>query len=332
MTLEAALWILPLVSVLSVAGLSFCLRAVYAGRNTPLRIGPYRVREQIGHGGTGVVYRATDVRRGQPVALKVLAAPARSNAARRFESEVAALSRVKHPHVVQLIDSSARRDANGYLALELLDGLDLERLVKVAGALPPARVLRILVQICSALAAAHEQGIVHRDLKPANVVLCRGPEPDWVKLIDFGLARQTSVELDATEQRAVIGTPYNMAPETFLDPSAAGVPADLYGIGTIAYTLLSGQPVFTGKTLVEVAIKHLHEEPTSIAEQCPFGISTELAEIVTWCLAKDPALRPPSAQALQHALMSCPEAARPSPRARVIAAAQVVDPPLQEVA
>lgn len=273
------------------------------------RCGPYQLGESLGAGGMGTVFRAVHRQIGRPAALKLLSSATRRDDERRFEREVRLLGELRHPNIVRLYDHGRSAEGLPYYAMELLSGRDLQRLIDRSGAQEPRRVVHLLLQICDALAAAHALGIVHRDVKPANVWLCGGDEPDRVKLLDFGLAKHIAAGApELTLEQALVGTPSNMAPECFIAPASVGPLADLYGVGTVAYALLTGRPVFTGGTLVEIGTQHLHVEPPSVSERAPYPISPQLERVVRRCLAKDPRQRPDTAQVLRAALLACPEA------------------------
>jgi len=268
------------------------------------RIGQYLLREKIGEGGMGVVYRATHALLRRDTALKLLL-PTRigpENLA-RFEREVKITACLTHPNTVAVYDYGRTPDGVFYYAMEHLDGGDLELLVDYAGPLEPGRAIWILEQICRALAEAHALGLIHRDIKPGNLLICeRGREPDVAKVVDFGLVKdlKMSEEVALTQSEALTGTPLYMAPEAITSPHALDARADLYSLGAVAYFLLVGRPVFTGNTIVEVCAAHLHTPAPAP------GISPELDAIVLRCLAKAPDARFAEASALHRALATCP--------------------------
>jgi serine/threonine protein kinase len=274
---------------------------------TVSRIGRYRVRRKLGEGGMGVVYEACEVKAGERVALKLVRGDVTAKRLDRFESEIRILERVRHQNVVALRDQGVAADGSRYLAMELLDGADLQRVLDKQGALRPRRVLSILSELCEALIAVHAAGVVHRDIKPANVFLCEGGGGHSIKLLDFGLATPASdaAELEGSDE--IVGSPYGMAPECFTNPDKAGPAADLYAVGVLAYTLLTGAPPFARGGVIDIAAQHLYAEPPSLRERCP-SASAELRAVVASCLEKDAARRPASARVLLQALRSCPEA------------------------
>jgi serine/threonine protein kinase len=178
--------------------------------------------------------------------------------------------------------------------MELLDGEDLERLVEREGPQPVERVRQIVRQLSAALAEAHDAGLVHRDVKPSNIMLCtRGGTRDFVKVFDFGLVKDVaaSPEVQITSEHTITGTPLYMAPESMLEPTKVGPPADVYGVGCVAYFLLTGRTPFEGNSLVEVCAHHVHTTPEPPSKHVP-SVPPDLDAIVLRCLEKHPEPRP----------------------------------------
>ena len=272
------------------------------------RLGQYVLEEKIGEGGMGEVYRARHGMMRRPSALKLLrAGQAEQRHLVRFEREVQLTARLTHPNTITIFDYGRTDDGVFYYAMELLDGATLQRVVEVSGPQAQARVLRILTMICGALVEAHSIGLIHRDIKPANIMLCtQGGEADVVKLLDFGLVKELAVTGDAALSVAatLVGTPQYMAPESILSPDSVDARADLYAVGAVAYFLLAGDVVFSGRTIVEVCYQHLHQEPMTMADR-GIIVSSELERIVLSCLAKRPEDRPQSAAELKRSLEAC---------------------------
>jgi serine/threonine-protein kinase len=190
--------------------------------------------------------------------------------------------------------------------MELLEGRNLETLVRRHGPLPASRVIHVLRQVCASLEEAHVRGLVHRDIKPANIHLGRlGLVCDFVKVLDFGLVKPIadgSLEHSiATQGGLVIGTPGYMAPETALSTTVDGR-ADLYALGCVAYYLLTGRQVFEGDTVMQVFAQHLQAVPTPPSQKAPSTVPPELEQLILSCLAKKPEDRPQSAAALDRRL------------------------------
>jgi serine/threonine-protein kinase len=227
----------------------------------------------------------------------------------RFEREVRATSRLTHPNTVSIFDYGRTRDGVFYYAMEYLDGLDLQRVVQEHGPLPPARVIYILAQIAGALSEAHRAGLVHRDLKPANVFLCdRGGQRDTVKVLDFGLVKDTgpnNSDPAQTELNVLIGTPTYLAPESIHSPAEVDARSDLYAVGAIGYFLLTGREVFQGASIVALCIAHLSEKPVRPSERIKREMPADLEALIMRCLAKQPEERPATAAALRQALLAC---------------------------
>jgi serine/threonine-protein kinase len=272
------------------------------------KLGQYVIEEKIGEGGMGEVYRARHGMLRRPTALKLLrSGHAREGDLVRFEREVQLTARLTHPNTITIFDYGRTDDGIFYYAMELLDGANLQRIVEVSGPQPEGRVIRILTAACAALAEAHSIGLIHRDIKPANIMLCvQGGESDVVKVLDFGLVKELHVDegQGLTVASTLIGTPHYMAPESISDPASVDARADIYALGAVAYFLLAGSEVFSGKTLVDICSRHLHQAPERLAER-GVTVSAELETIVLACLAKKPDERPESAAALRKRLESC---------------------------
>jgi serine/threonine-protein kinase len=278
-------------------------RVVYGLRaevKSAMRLGQYTLEEKIGEGGMGSVHRARHALLQRPTAIKLLS-PDRAGAAnvKRFEREVQLTSKLTHPNTIAIYDFGHTHEGVFYYAMELIDGVSLQELGEEEGALPPGRVVFILAQAASALAEAHDIGLIHRDVKPANILLTlRGGLPDFVKVLDFGLVKETTGgDAALSTANAIAGTPLYMAPESITRPEAVDARVDLYALGGVAYWLLTGAPVFEGANLVEICSHHLHTKPTPPSERAP-GIPPELDALVLRCLAKKADDRPSSARAL----------------------------------
>jgi serine/threonine-protein kinase len=271
-------------------------------------LGHYVLEHKIGEGGMGEVYRARHGMMRRPSAIKLLRSERASDAAlRRFEREVQLTARLTHPNTITLFDYGRTRDGIFYYAMELLDGANLQRIVELSGPQPAARVARILSMACGALIEAHGVGVIHRDIKPANLMLCRqGGEYDVLKLLDFGLVKQLSVEGEAqlTGVSTLLGTPQYMAPESILSADSADARSDIYALGAVAYYLLAGADVFDGKSVIELCVQHLHHAPQPLAAR-GLAIPAELEALVLACLEKDPNHRPQSAAELRRKLEAC---------------------------
>jgi serine/threonine-protein kinase len=231
----------------------------------------------------------------------------------RFRREAQAAAMLRSPHTIHLYDFGLSGDGTFYYVMELLNGMDLQTLVSTYGALPPARTIYLLQQVCESLAEAHDRGLVHRDIKPANIQVCRmGHYADWVKVLDFGLVKSQSAEVQGvglTAPNMLTGTPAYLSPE-----SALGEPVDrrtdIYALGCVAFWMLTGRYVFTGESAVQIVARHVSSQPPAPSQHSGFDISSALDQLVLACLAKKPSDRPGSARELCDLLGEC-EVERP---------------------
>ena len=317
MTLNTVLW-----SVLGTMLATIVSRVIYGLRRQVAEaneLGQYVLEEQIGGGGMGEVWRARHRLLIRPAAIKLIRPQVSADPElllRRFEREARATAALKSPHTVQLYDFGATEDGRLYYVMELLDGLDLDGLVRQYGPLPPERAVHILRQVCSSLQDAHVNGLVHRDIKPANVVVSRaGTTFDFAKVLDFGLVKLESVAavgagaaaagddaVKLTSEGSTSGTPAFMAPEVVLGVGDTDHRVDLYALGCVAYWLLTGKLVFEGRSAVEVMFHHAHREPVRPSVRSGAAMPAPLEALVMQCLEKDPARRPASAAEVNAAL------------------------------
>lgn len=281
-------------------------------------MGSYHLESLIGRGGMGEVWRARHRMLARDSAVKlirpeVLFRATERQAAivrRRFEQEAKTTAALRSPHTVALYDFGISEDGGFYYVMELMDGIDLETLVQRFGPQPPSRVVHVLRQVCESLAEAHRLGMVHRDIKPTNVFLCRvGIQHDFAKVLDFGLVKTMSAETDTrmTAEGVTTGTPAYMPPEIAMSSEQIDGRADLYGLGCVAYWLLTGHLVFSGKTGTALLLAHVQEAPVPPSQRTERPIPASIDRIVMACLAKRPEDRPATADALARMLESCCE-------------------------
>jgi serine/threonine-protein kinase len=307
-----------------IAGTSICAAFVCLGpaiRARRARIsgnlreaGGYVLVHRLAEGGMGEVWMARHRMLERLAAVKLIRSELlgrdsqrQAAAIKRFTREAKETAALKSVHTVDVYDFGVTADGTLYYAMELLDGMSAETLVRRFGPVGYERAVHLLRQICRSLGEAHERGLVHRDIKPANVFLCRqGGDSDFVKVLDFGLVRQAADpdSRELTGAGLTVGTPAYMAPEMALGESVDGR-ADIYAIGCVAYWLLTGRPVFTGETPVATALKHVASAPVRPSHLTEVEIPAALEELVLACLAKDPADRPQTAAELEARLAAC---------------------------
>jgi serine/threonine-protein kinase len=260
----------------------------------------------------GRVYLARHHRIGRQVALKILRPEHSHNlhVVQRFFQEAQAANQINHEHIVEVFDLIEEETSFGTRAaivMELLKGSSLKSELR-EGRVSISRAARVVRQVCSALQAAHERGIVHRDIKPDNIYLIeRTGQPDFVKVLDFGVAKLIRPLLETTAPGtlagAIIGTPSFMSPEQ-ASGSAVDWRADIYAVGALLYTVLAGRPPFDGDNLGAIVLQIVKELPPLLPEETARGehVPEALRELIDACLAKDPGARPQSMAALAEAL------------------------------
>ena len=266
----------------------------------------YRIDSRLGAGGMGVVYRATRIDAGRTVAIKFLQDGAPEFVA-RFRREVAAASRLSHPHLVDILDSGVEDDSP-YLVMEYVDGVSLRR-VTAKGRIPAQRAVALIRQVLAGIRHAHTGGIVHRDLKPDNALLVAS-QPEQVKILDFGLAkivRGAGERENLTAYGIIVGTPGYIAPEQArCDPVDRR--ADLYSVGVMLYEMVVGKKPFIGESEVETVRMHMSTAavPPRVAagEDC---CSPALEQVILRALEKQPVRRFQSAEEFAAALEKTPD-------------------------
>ncbi|WP_242344961.1 serine/threonine-protein kinase [Anaeromyxobacter terrae] len=288
-------------------------------------LGSYELVGLLGRGAMGCVYRARHIRLGREVAIKVLNPEyvARPDVVERFFREARVVNDIDHEHIVEVTDF-VEAPGLAYLVMELLEGASLRELMTQRGRkYPPLnRMLRIMTQVCEALEAAHEKGVVHRDLKPDNIFVVERDGADFVKVLDFGVAKlRDPVDHAATSAGMVLGTPHYMAPEQALGRDVDRR-ADIWAAGVVLYELLSGKVPFTAPSFVELAIFIREQPQKALPRRTPRGerIPAWLAAVLTKSLEKRPDDRFESMATLAKALRA-PRRRRTIVRSRSLLAA-----------
>ncbi|MBL9006847.1 MAG: serine/threonine protein kinase [Myxococcales bacterium] len=273
--------------------------------SVPSKIGAYKLVRLLGKGGMGNVYEAVNEQIQRRAAIKVLHPHFAENpqVVQRFLNEARAVNIVKHRCLVDVYEFGQLDDGAAYIVMEYLDGETLhERLWHAGGRLPTELVVRYGRQIALALAAAHTKGIIHRDLKPANIMLVEDPETgakDWVKVLDFGLARVREPgdgeEGRLTQTGMVMGTPSYMSPEQVRSARSVVDKSDVYALGVMLYEMVSGQKPFNANSDAEVMFMHMSAQPRPLQELMP-GLQSGLYDLIGRMLRKKPEERPSAAE------------------------------------
>src|SRR5437660_1175891 len=287
-------------------------------------LGRYQATRLLGEGGMGRVYLARQLDLGRQVVVKIMhdhvAADAKFR--ERFQRETLLMARFQHPYAVTLYDASLDDPQGPCIIMEYIRGMALDTLLVKNGRLGPARVGRLLGQLCEVLQAAHAEGIIHRDLKPSNLMVVDHDTPyEKVKVMDFGLATlldpTTLTKVTDTTHEFAIGTPGYMCPEQ-VRGDEMGPPGDLYSVGVVLYELLTGKQPFAGRASMDMLLAHANEEPPSFATaSADEWVPPSIEAVVMKCLAKAPADRFANARALAEAYEIALDDSAPQPPANV---------------
>jgi eukaryotic-like serine/threonine-protein kinase len=273
------------------------------------QLGQYRLLRTLGAGGMGSVYLAEHRMLKRPCAIKLIRED-RANDAHtlaRFEREVRMTAQLSHWNTIEIFDYGRTDDGTFFYVMEYLPGLSLQDLLDRYGPLPAERVVHLLEQLCQALREAHQAGLIHRDIKPANVFAAkRGGLYDVVKLLDFGLVKPVgeNPSVSLSQEGGISGTPLYMSPEQARGQSDLDGRSDIYSLGAVAYTLLTGRPPFEGTNPIDVVIAHARDEVVWPAQH-ELNVPADLERVVRRCLAKRREDRFQDAQSLEQALMAC---------------------------
>jgi serine/threonine protein kinase len=294
-------------------GSALSLRGADAGPDPYLGqtlLGAFRIDALIGTGAVGRVYRAHQLGVERSVALKIMHQDLAASEAQqsRFRREARLAGSLSHPNVVSVLSLGELPSSAGarvpFLVLEYLDGLSLRSVLLARGALPLARALHILLQIADAVGEAHQHGIVHRDLKPENVMLVqRGEDADFVKVLDFGVARADVPDPTlATHAGAIFGSARYVAPECAAGGSSSPS-SDVYALAPLASECLAGKTPFDGENAIQILLKQQTAQPTALETLAAQPIPSELSRFIAQNLAKTPTLRAADARVFAHELM-----------------------------
>ena len=275
----------------------------------------YRIDEEVGRGGMGVVYRGTDLTLSRGIAIKaMLTSRADAGVLARFMHEARSLARVEHPRLVPVY-AVGQEQGVYYMVMKFVEGEPLSDVLARGQTLDEATTKRMLVEVCGALDVLHRNQLIHRDLKPANLI--QGPDGSFT-VMDLGIVKST--EDSATSVANATGTPRYMAPEMFSDAPVDGR-TDLYALGVVAYQLMTGLAPFDGPTPMSILYKQAHVEPDPIRAHCP-DVSKNMAEIIHRLLQKDAAARFEDAgglvDAIQGLAITHTQPARPFPLAALV--------------
>lgn len=263
----------------------------------------YRVESLIGVGGMGAVFRVKHLVLGKTFALKVLHSHYTRDAdvITRFMREARAASQTGHPHIIDVLDVGTNDEGDVYFVMELLEGQNLGEAIKREGPLAVRRAVHIARQVCQALSAAHAAGIIHRDLKSENIILTpRGKDPDFVKVLDFGICKQMDGESETTSPGLIMGSPDYMAPEQGAGLDAT-IASDIYALGCILFEMLTGRMPFQGRNAVDVLMQKGAREADTVTVYRP-EVPTPVASAIGRCLKRQPGDRPPSMRSLEYEL------------------------------
>jgi eukaryotic-like serine/threonine-protein kinase len=273
--------------------------------------GRYRLEHPLGHGGMATVFLARDEELDRPVAVKLLAENLADDAAfrKRFLREARLAARLSHPNVVSVYDAGATEDARPYIVMEYVEGVTLADLLRERGRLPATEAVGLAVQACHGLAHAHAAGLVHRDVKPQNLLL----RPDGtLKVADFGIARAAETTA-LTQAGTVLGTAAYLSPEQAAGEEVTSA-ADVYALGAVLYELLTGRPPYELDSLADLAAKQAEGSITPVSELAQ-EVPRHVEDAVMRSLARNPAYRPASAEALASELSGEPATkVAPEPR------------------
>jgi serine/threonine-protein kinase len=294
------------------------IHELHAKAHEAERIGQYRLKEVLGFGGMGAVYLGEHVLLRRPCAIKLIRPDQAGDpkTLARFEREVRATATLTHWNTVEIFDYGHAEDGTFYYVMEYLPGMNLEDMVERHGALPAARAVHLVRQVCQALREAHGIGLIHRDVKPSNIIACeRGKVYDVAKLLDFGLVKGSGMAGDSvklTREGSFTGSPAFMSPEQAMGREHLDARSDIYNVGAVAYFLVTGKLPFDRTSTLQMLHAHAHE-PLAPVPEFKDAAPADLQEVILRCLEKDPDRRYQDAGSLDRAFAACATAGQWTP-------------------
>ncbi len=295
--------------------------------------GRYNIQKKLGEGGMGLVYLAIHAVIGKRCAVKVLRPDvnAESDMGERFIQEARSAAAIDNPHVIEITDFGQTPDGSAYFVMEFLDGRSLQNALKEDGRFDIQRAFHVAEQCCEALDAAHAAGVVHRDLKPENLILVnRDKDSDYVKVLDFGIAKVVRETGRLTRTGTIFGTPQYMAPEQAAG-TAMDLRVDIYSLGIILYEMLCGRVPFEADTFMGVLTKHLYEQPVPPSQVLQEGLPRSVESIILKALSKKPERRYQTMAEFQEDLRAVIEGRMPEAESEEIALSTMPPPPSEVV-
>jgi len=273
------------------------------------QLGQYRLTRRLGSGGMGDVFLAEHEMLKRPCVVKLIRPDkvGDENTLARFHREVQTTARLSHWNTVEILDYGRTQEGTFYYVMEYLPGMTMAEMVQKYGPLLPERAIYFLLQLCDALREAHEAGFVHRDVKPENIIIAqRGGVHDVAKILDFGLVEPIARAPDpsSTDDGLITGSPLFMSPEQAGGGGVADPRTDIYSLAAVAYYMLTGQPPFVGRHVVELVHAHLRMEPVPVS-QVNSQVPRDLEQVIHTCLAKNPDDRVQDMTALAQLLARC---------------------------
>lgn len=269
--------------------------------------GEYTLEEVVGTGGIGTVYRAHSNKTDKPVALKLLH-PELTNRElyERFKREANIARSLEHPNIVSSYRCGQGKDGTAFLAMELIDGVNLSDVLHPGVPLDSSRALNLMLQLADALAYAHENNVIHRDIKPSNMLIERSGQQETIKLVDFGMAKLLDEATTLTQKGMVVGSPFYISPEQWDDPANVDGRSDIYALGCVFYLMITGTLPFLANDLESIRRAHLYSTPlTPDVFTGSLTLMPELSEIVLTCIRRDREERYQSSRELFDALDQC---------------------------